>query len=204
LARNLSLVSIKKYVETNKTVAPQLFIKNGKPVNVDEYLARIGSKDYIPPKFDRNVYLMLPYRMFNIFPTVAVFSNRNINTGEVYPPHFFYKNRLVKRGKYLFIGKIPVDLARRAVVINNRLIPIKTIAVVAYEKNGKLIKKIQQINPEGLDLIILQSYGEAMLMDDYYFNSTFVQMFVFENYNKKLFKPVILSPWMKIYKIKND
>lgn len=47
LARNLSLLSIKKYVETNQTVAPQLFTRNGKPINVNEYLNNLGEKNLI-------------------------------------------------------------------------------------------------------------------------------------------------------------
>ena len=46
----------------------------------------------------------------------------------------------------LFVGNIPIDLARRAIVIGNRLIPIKKIALVAYNKEGKVIKRIQKLN----------------------------------------------------------
>ena len=200
LVANLSKLSIKVYSETNKTVAPQLFIKDNKPINVDNFLDKVGSKDY-KVSLDRNVYLMFPYRMFNIFPTVALFSNRNLNSGEVYSNHFFYKNRLSKKGNYLFIGQIPIDLQKAQIVLN-RPVPIKEIDIVAYDKNGKLIIKKQKIRDNGLNVIILKSYGEGMIVDDYYYNSSFIQMFVFENYNKKLFEPVILNPLMKIYKIK--
>ena len=202
LAYNLSKLSIKTYIDTNKTVATQLFIKNKKPINVNEFLAIVSSDTFKAPKLDRDVYLMLPYRMFNIFPTIAMFSNRNLNNGEIYHQHLFYKNRLIKKGNMLFIGNIPIDLARRAIVIGNRLISIKKIALVAYNKQGKVIKRVQKLNENGLDLIILQSYGDGMIMDDYYYNSTFIQMFVFENYDKKLFEPLIFNPLMKIYKLK--
>lgn len=144
---------------------------------------------------------MLPYRMFNIFPTVSMFSNRNLNTGEVYQNHFFYKNRIRKQGNYLLVGNLPIDL-RTATIILNKRIPIKEIDLVGYEKNGKLFVKKDKLRENGLNVIIMQSYGEALIVDDYYYNSTFVQMFVFENYDKNLFKPVILTPFMKIYKIK--
>ncbi|GAB6045577.1 undecaprenyl-diphosphooligosaccharide--protein glycotransferase [Caminibacter profundus] len=201
LAASLSKLSIKTYVDTNKTVAPQIFVKNNKPINVEEFLMKVGSENYKAPKLDRNIYLMLPYRMFNIFPTVAMFSNRNLNTGEVYVDHFFYKNRIKKQGNYLFIGNISIDLRSAEMVLSNR-IPIKEIDLVGYDKSGKLLVRKQKIRNRGLNLIILQSYGEALLLDDYYYNSSFVQMFVFENYNKDLFEPVILNPIMKIYKIK--
>jgi undecaprenyl-diphosphooligosaccharide--protein glycosyltransferase len=201
LAANLSKLSIKKYAETNKTVATQIFIKNGKPVNVNEFLDKLESSDYKAPKLDRNIYLMFPHRMFNILPTVAVFSNRNLNTGEVYPNHFFYKSRIRKQGKYLFIGNIPFDLRSGKLVLRNR-VPVKEIDLVGYDKSGKILVKKQKLRNRGLNLIILQSYGEGLILDDYYYNSLFVQMFVFEKYNKNLFEPVILNPFIKIYKIK--
>ncbi len=41
-----------------------------------------------------------------------------------------------------------------------------------------------------------------MIMDDDYLNSAFIQMFVFDNYDKDKFAKVINSPWIKIYKIR--
>ena len=48
----------------------------------------------------------------------------------------------------------------------------------------------------------MASYGQFLVVDDYFFNSTYIQMFVFEQYDKNLFQPVILSPLTKIYKLK--
>lgn len=201
LAANLSKLSIKVYIDTNKTVAPQIFVQNNKPIDVAEFLMKVGNENYKAPKLNRDVYLMFPYRMFNIFPTVSVFSNRNLNTGKKYKEHFFYKSRVYKKGPLIYIGSVPIDLQEGVVLIQNG-VPIKKIDIVGYGKNGKLIVKRQKIRNNGLNLIILESYKEALLVDDYYYNSTFIQMFVFENYNKKLFKPVILNPFIKIYKIK--
>jgi dolichyl-diphosphooligosaccharide--protein glycosyltransferase/undecaprenyl-diphosphooligosaccharide--protein glycosyltransferase len=47
----------------------------------------------------------------------------------------------------------------------------------------------------------MKSYGTVLIMDDFYYNSSYIQMFVFENYDKNLFKPVILNPFLKIYKV---
>jgi len=202
LAAHLSKLSVKIYADTNKTVAPQLFVRNNKPINVDYFLEKVGRPDYQTPRLDRNIYLMFPYRMFNIFPTVAVFSNRNLNSGEQYKNHFFYKARLKQEGPYLFIGNIPIDLRSAEIIINNQKFPIKEIDLVGYDNNKKLLVKKQKIRNRGFNIIILKSYGEGLILDDYYYNSLFVQMFVFENYNKELFEPVILNPFMKIYKIK--
>jgi dolichyl-diphosphooligosaccharide--protein glycosyltransferase/undecaprenyl-diphosphooligosaccharide--protein glycosyltransferase len=49
----------------------------------------------------------------------------------------------------------------------------------------------------------MKSYGKILIMDDRFFNSAFVQLFVFEN-GGGLFEPVILNPFVKVYKIKKD
>ena len=38
-------------------------------------------------------------------------------------------------------------------------------------------------------------------MDDFYFKSAYIQLFVFEN-RGGLFEPVILNPFVKVYKVK--
>ncbi|BCD60565.1 MULTISPECIES: STT3 domain-containing protein [unclassified Nitratiruptor] len=202
LAANLAKLSIKVYTDTNKTVAPQLFIKNGKAINVDEFFTKISSKEYKAPNLKRNVYLILPHRMFDIFPTVAYFSQRNLNTGELYPRHFFYKNRIVQRGNRLYIGRFIVDLKRALILIGNQQVPVKSVYIVGIDKEGKSHYKEQQIRERGVNLIINRSFGEAILADDYYLKSIFFQLYLFDKYNPKLFEPVVMSPWMKIYKIK--
>jgi undecaprenyl-diphosphooligosaccharide--protein glycosyltransferase len=201
LAANLSKISIKKYIETNRTVAPQLFTKNGKVIDVSNYLDKIGTEN-LNIKLDRNVYLMLPYRMFNILPTIAYFSNRDLNNGNVYRSHFLYQGDIRKKGKYILIGQITLDLYKGILILGKNRIPVKTISIVGYSKNAKLIKKIQKIHQNGLNLILMNSYGTGIIVDDHYYNSTFIQMFVFENYDKNLFEPVILNPMIKIYKLK--
>ena len=202
LVANLSKISIDKYVKTKTVVATQLFIKNSKPIDVNNYLDKIGNKNYKAPKLDRDIFLMFPYRMFNILPTVSAFSNRNLNNGNKYQSHFFYKGRVRNNGKYIMIGNMALDIKHAFILANNTQIPIKEINIVGYNHNRKLYVQKQNFREEGLRIIILKSYGEALIVDDYYYNSSFIQMFVFENYDKNLFEPVILNPFMKVYKIK--
>ncbi|BCD62557.1 dolichyl-diphosphooligosaccharide---protein glycosyltransferase [Nitratiruptor sp. YY08-26] len=202
LAANLAKLSIKVYTDTNKTVAPQLFIKKGKTINVDKFFTKISSKEYKSPKLNRNIYLILPHRMFNIFPTVTYFSQRNLNTGEVYRREFYYKNRIMQKGNKLYIGQLIVDLQRATVLIGNQQVPIKSVYIVGIDRSGKSHYKEQKIRDKGINLIINKSFGEALLADDMYLHSTFFQMYLFDKYDPELFEPVIISPWMKIYRIK--
>jgi len=41
-----------------------------------------------------------------------------------------------------------------------------------------------------------------LIVDEKTYNSMFIQLMVLENYNKKLFEPVILTPSAKVYKLK--
>jgi undecaprenyl-diphosphooligosaccharide---protein glycotransferase len=40
------------------------------------------------------------------------------------------------------------------------------------------------------------------VMDETTFNSTYIQLYVLENYDPSLFEPVILSPLVKVYRSK--
>ena len=45
-------------------------------------------------------------------------------------------------------------------------------------------------------------YGRFVIMDREMFNSSYVQLFVLENYAGTPFEPVILDPAAKVYKLK--
>jgi len=48
----------------------------------------------------------------------------------------------------------------------------------------------------------MPEYRHFLVVDDFYLNSTYLQLFVFGNYDKELFEPVITHPMAKIYKLK--
>jgi dolichyl-diphosphooligosaccharide--protein glycosyltransferase/undecaprenyl-diphosphooligosaccharide--protein glycosyltransferase len=48
----------------------------------------------------------------------------------------------------------------------------------------------------------MPNYHAYILADDAMFNSLFVQLFVFENYDKNLFEKVSSTPEAKIFRLK--
>ncbi|MRI58594.1 MAG: peptide-binding protein, partial [Epsilonproteobacteria bacterium] len=201
LAYNLSKLSIKTYVETNRTVAPQLFIKDGKPIDVESFFEELSASK-IDQNLSQDIYLMFPHRMLNIFPTVIMFSQRDLNSGKRYPRHFFYKKGIRQRGNKLYIGSIMVDLQKAMIHIGNKSLPVKNFDVVTFDQEGKTHIKRQPIHDQGLSVIINQSFGEGLIVDDFYYDSLFFRLYFFDDYDKELFEPVISSPWMKIYRLK--
>ncbi|MHB8100019.1 MAG: STT3 domain-containing protein, partial [Sulfuricurvum sp.] len=81
-------------------------------------------------------------------------------------------------------------------------LPIKSFYQVSYDKNQKVQINQQNFASEGLNVIYMASYGQFLVLDDFYLKSQYIQMFVFEQYDKNMFSPVILSPMTKIYKLK--
>ncbi len=159
------------------------------------------STDIKLPHIKENVYYYLPLRMFNILPTIALFSNINLKTGKEQRHFFFQSNGFRKVGNDILLNNgVRVLLNKKVIIISNRAIPIHYFAVTEMLKNGKTVKKIDKFSSQGLDIIYMKSYRKWLIMDDFYFNSAFVQLFVFENTNG-LFKPVIINPYVKVFKV---
>jgi len=51
-------------------------------------------------------------------------------------------------------------------------------------------------------VVFMRDYGRFLLLDKTMLNSSYIQLFVFERYRPELFEPVILSPAVKVYKLK--
>lgn len=204
-AANLARVSVEQYVKKYKGVAKQLFEKNSKALNVSDVLKEMSLKDYVLPKKTRDIYLYLPNRMLNIFPTVAVFSNLDLNNGKKFPRHFFYISRRYRQsGNKLMLGNGVNFLNRTGQIeLGRQKVSVNHFSVVAYDKRGKLHKQDQILDSNApLNVIYMKNYNTILVLDNKMYNSLFIQLFVFENYDKKLFEPVVLNPLAKIYKLK--
>ncbi len=207
-AANLARTSVEKYVKKQLAytpVADYIFEHNGTALDANDVLDEMRLDDYKLPKKTRDIYLYLPNRMLNIFPTVAVFSNLDLNTGNKEANHFFFVSRNFKQvGNKLMLGHGVSFLNNTGeLLLGNRKIPIKHFSVVSYSKQGKLQKQDQILDYNSrLNMIYMKSYNTILVLDDKMYNSVFIQLFVFENYNHELFEPVILNPLVKIYKLK--
>ena len=207
-AANLARTSVEKYVKKQLAytpVADYIFEHNGTALDANDVLDEMKLSDYKLPKKTRDIYLYLPNRMLNIFPTVAVFSNLDLNTGNKEANHFFFVSRNFRQvGNKLMLGHGVSFLNNTGeLLLGNQKIPIKHFSVVSYNKQGKLQKQDQILDYNSrLNMIYMKSYNTILVLDDKMYNSVFIQLFVFENYDRNLFEPVILNPLVKIYKLK--
>lgn len=170
----------------------------------NDFLNSLALPETKIPSKTRDVYLYLPLRMLEIFPTVALFSNLDLTSPNIPNPPFFYATRIYKDSETtLELNQgISIDKKTNTIKLGNQSVPIKSFYHVGYDNSNKLRINEQKIGAKGLSIIFLASYGQFLVLDDYFVKSMYIQMFVFENYNKNLFEPVILDPMTKIYKLK--
>jgi len=206
-AARLSRLSVEAYVDSNYTLVTSALFKNKQEdqVDVSAYLENLRYGDVTLPTKSRDVFLYMPMRMLDILPTIKLFSNIDLNTGSATSQPFFYSSKRFKdSGNSIQFGNgISLLKNEGTVQIGNQKVPLGEFIKVSYSPQGKLIVNRQTITPMSrISIIYLESYRRFLILDSEYLNSTFIQMYVFENYDKSLFEPVILDPLVKIYKLK--
>ncbi len=207
-AARLSRVSVETYISSGyKTIADTLF-KNGKPDQIDpnEYLKRLREESDIslPPK-SREVYIYLPWRMYSILPTVALFSSIDLNTGERKREPLYVVTELSRQTKdrLVFANSIELDMKRSTLKFGKNEAPVRRFVTTSQLKEGGVDVKVQNLYSDGgLTILYAKSYGRFFIMDERMFRSTYIQLFFLENYDERLFEPVVFSAWAKVYRVK--
>lgn len=188
---------------SNEIIATML--KEYKADSVDDLILNTQLNPASLPKPTRDVYLYLPLRMMEILPTVTLFSSLDLKNPDNHPqePFFYMTQQVQDTGKTIELGNGISILKEKSILkMGNQEVPIKGFYQVGYNKAQKLDINEQHFSSEGLNVIFMASYGRFLVMDDFYFNSSYIQMFVFDHYDPKLFEPVILDPMSKVYKLK--
>jgi len=206
-AANLSRLAVETYVSSEyKVVADEIFNnKQENQINPNILLDELKSENYKLPEKTRDVFLFLPYKMLNILPTVSLFSNLDLTTGEKKKRPLFFLSRNFKEnsdginlgsGVYLHNQKGQIQIAKQFLNINNFI-------VTAYDKQGILKKQVQTLDRNSsINVIYMKNYNTFLVLDNNMYNSTYIQMFVLENFDKSLYEATILSPHSKVYKLK--
>ena len=207
LVANLSRLSVETYVDSNYSIVSDTIFKNGKKDQLDPnlLLAELEDPEYKLPKKTRDVYLYLPYRMMSIFPTVAVFGNLDLTTGQKKRNMIFSPGKPVKKqGDWTLLSNgLAIDLKQGLIQESGHNIPISKLVITQSTKEGhvKNISKVFHADAK-YSMVYMRDYNMIVVMDNETFKSTYVQMFMLERYDSKLFELVVASPYSKIYKLK--
>ena len=204
LTANLSRVAIEEYCSQKLEYSPvaREILKDIKP---NSYFKELSTDAYIAPKKTRDIYLYLPYRMLNIFPTIGLFSNLNLKTGKQKRKIIFYPTQPVgeRNGQVVMANGIIFNMLKGEVNIGNKKIKIRHFDIVALDKDAlpHVDSKLAHLDGQ-MSIVFLKSYNKMIVMDNKTYNSAYVQMFMLGKYDKNLFELVVSSPYSKIYKVK--
>lgn len=156
------------------------------------------------PKKTREIYFYLPFRMLDIYPTVSIFSDIDLMSGEFRKGGFFYSSKMFKQQQNLVdLGQgILLDLQKKTVTIGKESLPIKRFVQTSYDKEMKLQKNIQLNSNGAINVIFMSNYNTFLVLDEKTYNSLYIRLMVLEEYDRMLFEEVILTPQAKVYKLK--
>ncbi len=172
--------------------------------DTNEFLASLNT-DIKLPKKTRDIYIYLPFRMMGIFPTITRFSDLDLMSGNTIRRPFFYQTNRFRFGKDVVnLGNGVLFYKKTGMLkVGNQQVPVKEFYITAYDKNKKLIRQRQILHKDAnISVIFMRSYNTFLVLDNDMLNSLYIQLFVFEHYNKNLFKPIVLSPIAKVFKLK--
>jgi len=157
------------------------------------------------PKKTRDIYIYLPYRMLNIFPTVNVFSNLNLMNGKKRKAPFFFISRNFKETQNTIeLGQgVSLNKLDNSLMIGKEKVALRRVVNTFYDKSMKLQKNIRLANfSASLSLIYMADYKTFLVVDEQTYNSLYMQLMVLEEYDESLFEKVITNPHAKVYKLK--
>ncbi|MDR0664956.1 MAG: peptide transporter [Helicobacteraceae bacterium] len=168
----------------------------------DRFLLNLA--DVAAPPKSREIYLVLPNRMGEIFGAVSRFSSLDLATGRQFAPPFFMNALVISDQNNIITLTNGVTLDKRTGMaqIGAQKAPIKYFYAIGVDQNGRSFARSQTAHPNGsLSVIANISTGSFWVVDDRALNCVFVQLFALENYDRNLFELVVSSPLMKIYRV---
>jgi dolichyl-diphosphooligosaccharide--protein glycosyltransferase/undecaprenyl-diphosphooligosaccharide--protein glycosyltransferase len=157
------------------------------------------------PKKTRDIYIYLPFRMLNIYPTIELFSNLDLMSGAKRRGHFLFQSSRFYRNKDLIDLGSGVKLLTKEgkIIIGDKIVKLHRFVQTIYGKNGVLNVKVDNIDPNSnINVIYMTNYRRILVLDDTVYNSLYIQLFILQNYDKRYFKPVVMTPFVKVYKLK--
>lgn len=178
----------------------EIILNNGY-VSSNEFLRDINNIE--TPLNSEDIYIYLPYKMREIYPTIDMFSNINLMTGQRGLEPFIYRStNFTQDGRLLTLGgNVSVDMTTATLKVGQDQALLRAITSTSYSEDKLKVKEnISNIDGE-YNLIFLKDYGEAWVVENSVYNSTYFQLFMLENDNKEFYEPVLLDPLVKIFKV---
>ena len=181
-------------------------MKDYKISDVSELFSQLESKKFQLPNKTREIYYFLPDRMLSIMPVISYFSNLDLKDGKAYSDGFFRDTHYAytsENGGFVFESGMVLSRDLSSIYIHDSWHNVNSYIETDHNLDGTLKKTIVNLDANAnFYVVYMHDYGRFLIMDKEMFNSTAIQLFVMEEYDKELFEPVIIRPEAKIYRLK--
>lgn len=155
----------------------------------------------------RDIYWMMPMRMLQIFGTIQKFTDTDPVTGKMNSQRMYmFIQGFSEDEKEIKLGN-GLKIAKQEGVIKDAsgkpLMPIGSFITVNKPNTEDTVTQVNNVNDNSpINVVYLAQMGAFIIADTRTMNSNFMQMFVFDNYDKAVFDKVSDNGWIKIFKSK--
>lgn len=179
--------------------------KGAKYKNVNELLAAMSEDGYQrnAQKFD--TYLFLPYRQLSVFGAINHFAEVDPVSGKrLYSSFFrFFQHFSEDDSAITFAPDVYIDKKNGLFYLGQNSMPLKSATIVKMDENGRSTVQESKLRDDGIARVIFLQDAKAFIVcDERSFLSSYIQMYLFDNYDTKYFEPIVSSQLVKIYKVK--
>ncbi|EAL3935879.1 peptide-binding protein [Campylobacter lari] len=208
-AANMARLSVEYTEKSFKENYPDVLkamVKDYNQTSAKDFLESLNDKDF---KFDtnktRDVYIYMPYRMLRIMPVVAQFANTNPDNGEQEKSLFFSQANAIAQdkttGSVMLDNGVEIINDFRALKVEGASIPLKAFVDIESITNGKFY--YNEIDSKAqIYLLFLREYKSFVILDESLYNSSYIQMFLLNQYDQDLFEQITNDTRAKIYRLK--
>lgn len=201
--------------DTKLNLAEKIVAKYGSGDNPNDAFANMAnvqiSQNLVRVNGDvqnRDIYIFIPYQLFELTPTIEQFSDIDLRNGR----QIISGTKLVQ---YYQVGEIDDEYVLDEMVkfdeksgVITEIDSGKTMQVKAFHKIERVHNTLQMTpkrynaNEDALIAVFSVELGRFFLIDERTNNSLLVQFFLYENYDRNLFKMIYKSPQSKAWKLK--
>lgn len=173
--------------------------------SIDQFFSDIKEANFSLPAKTRDIYYYLPDRMLGIFPTILQFSKIDLKSGKNLNNGLFIVTRAISQNEngIRLNGGFTLTSDVTNLIYDGNILPLKSFIETDYNEAGKLnVKEYKNNESSNISVIFMRDYGRFIILDESILNSAYIQLFVLERYDPKVFEPVMLDGAAKIYKLK--
>ena len=174
-------------------------------LSVDQFFSEIKEANFSLPAKSREIYYYLPDRMLSIFPTILQFSKIDLKSGKNLNNGLFVTTRAISQSEkgIRLSGGFTLTSDVTSLIYDGNVLPLRSFIETDYNEAGKLnVKEYKNNEMSNISVIFMRDYGRFIILDESILNSAYIQLFVLERYDPKVFEPVILDGAAKVYRLK--